>query len=459
MTAEQIKDIVEKQRDFFASGATLSISYRLEALNRLRLSMNNHKDEIMAALKADLGKSEQEAFMCEYGLSLSELTYMEKHIKKYAKNRRATTPLTNFAGISYVKPVPYGTVLVMSPWNYPILLTIEPLIDAIAAGNTVVIKPSAYSENCSRALASVIRDAFSPEYVAVIEGGREANQFLLDQKYDFIFFTGSQSVGREVMKKASNNLTPVALELGGKSPVIIDKSANINLAAKRIVFGKYLNCGQTCVAPDYILVHASVKDAFIDAVKVQIEKQFGKTPLSSDQYGKIINEKHFKRINSLIDKNKVVYGGNSDSNQLKIEPTVMDNVSFEDSVMQEEIFGPIMPVLTFTNIEDVIKDVNSKPHPLALYIFASDKAIIKMVTEKCQYGGGCINDTIVHLACSTMPFGGVGESGMGSYHGAAGFDTFSHHKSIIDKKCWIDLDLRYQPYNKSKFALIKAFLK
>lgn len=459
MISEQIKSIVEKQREYFLTGATLPISYRLEALEKLRISMESHKDEVMVALKADLGKSEQEAYMCEYGLSLSELSYMKKHTKKFARNRRAATPLTNFAGRSFEKPVPYGTVLIMSPWNYPVLLSIEPMIDAIAAGNTVVIKPSAYSPNCSRVLADIIKDAFDPEYVSVIEGGRDENQYLLDQKYDYILFTGSQAVGRIVLEKASANLTPVSLELGGKSPCIIDKSANIKLAAKRVVFGKYLNCGQTCVAPDYILVHESVKDSFIEAVKEQIKIQFGNDPLNNESYGKIINEKHFDRICGLIDSSKVIIGGRTNKETLKIEPTVMDNVSYEDAVMQEEIFGPIMPIITFSSIGTIIRDINIKAHPLALYIFADDKTIIKKVTSECIYGGGCINDTIIHLACSTIGFGGVGESGMGAYHGKRGFDTFSHLKSIVDKKNWIDVPVRYQAYSKLKLGLIKLLLR
>jgi len=459
MTAEQIKSIVDKQRSFFATGATLAISYRLEALKKLAVSMESHKDEIYAAIKADLGKGEQEAFMCEYGLSLAELNHMKKHIKKYAKARRVKTPMTSFAGKSFVKAAPHGNVLIMSPWNYPILLSLDPLIDAIAAGNTVVLKPSAYSPNCSKVLANVLRDAFDPEYVAVVEGGRDENEYLLDQKYDYIFFTGSQSVGRLAMAKAAANLTPITLELGGKSPCIIDKSANLKLSAKRLVFGKYLNCGQTCVAPDYVLVHESVKDAFVEEVKKQVIKQFGEKPFDNKNYGKMINEKHFNRVLGLIDSSKVIIGGNSNAETLQIEPTVMDNVTYDDAIMQEEIFGPVMPIITFSSIGDAIRTINLRPHPLSLYVFANDKAVSDKVTSEAIFGGGCINDTIVHMACSTMGFGGVGESGMGAYHGKTGFDTFSHLKSILDKKNWIDVNMRYQPYNKSKFSMIKMFLK
>lgn len=459
MTKEQIQQIVDKQRQFFATGATLPISYRMDALKKLEVSVKNHESELVDALKMDLGKSEQESFMCEHGLSLAELSHMKKHLKKYARNRHAATPLTNFAASSYVKTVPYGTALIMSPWNYPVLLTLGPLVDAIAAGNTAVVKPSAYSPNCSRVLADIIRDAFDPEYVACVEGGRDENEHLLDEKYDIVFFTGSQAVGRIVMEKASCNLTPVILELGGKSPCIVDKSCNIKLAAKRIVWGKYLNCGQTCVAPDYVLAHESVKDELCNEIKKEIAKQFGDAPLSNEHYGKIINEKHFDRLLSLIDEEKVICGGKSDRDTLRIEPTVMDNVTFDDAVMQMEIFGPIMPVITFSSIGEVIRKINAMPSPLALYIFSSSKEVQKKVTGECVFGGGCINDTVIHLACSSLGFGGVGESGMGAYHGKTGFDAFSHHKSIVDKKTWIDLFIRYQPFSALKLALIKMFLR
>ena len=459
MTQEKIVELINSQRDFFATGKTLSIDYRIQALDRLKNACETYKKEVLEALKTDLGKGEQEAFMCEFGLALSELSYMKKHVKRYARDKRVLTPLTNFAAKSFVRQTPYGNVLIMSPWNYPFLLTIEPLVDALAAGNTAIVKPSAYSPATSKVLSSIIKEAFRPDYVATVEGGRAENQYLLDEKYDYIFFTGSQTVGREVMEKASRHLTPVTLELGGKSPCIIEKSADLKLAAKRVVFGKYLNCGQTCVAPDYILCQEEVKDEFIRKVKEEIVSQFGTDPLSNEAYGKIINEKHFNRIKGLIDTSKIVAGGNTNSEKLKIEPTVMDNISYEDVVMQEEIFGPVMPVISFKSIDDVITDINSKAHPLALYIFTADKEVADKVTRSCKFGGGCINDTIIHLACSSMGFGGVGESGMGAYHGKAGFETFSHQKSIVDKKCWIDLSIRYQPYNKMKLKLISIFLK
>ncbi len=459
MNENDIKTLIEKQKKFYASGRTLDIKYRLEALKRLKDKINANLDEIHGAIRKDLGKSAFESYMCETGLALSEISYMLKHTRRFSRERRVLTPLAQFASRSFVKPSPYGTVLIMSPWNYPFLLTVDPLADALAAGNTVIIKPSAYSPETSAVIAKLVAECFPPEYVAVITGGREENKALLKQKFDYIFFTGSQAVGREVMRSAAENLTPVSLELGGKSPCIVDSSANIKLAAKRIVFGKYLNCGQTCVAPDYVYCHASVKERFIEAVKKEISLQFGSEPLASTDYGKIINAVHFERVRGLIDPEKLVFGGESDPETLQIAPAVMDGVTRADKIMQEEIFGPVMPVMTFDDIGSVIEDINSQPHPLALYIFAKDKKIIRRVTRSCSFGGGCVNDTIIHLATSNMGFGGVGASGIGSYHGKAGFDTFSHHKSIVDKKTWMDLPMRYRPYKKFNGKLIRMFLK
>ncbi len=455
----KISEITELQRKFFKTGKTLDPAYRLAALEKLEKAVKAHEKEVMEALMQDLGKSEQEAFMCEYGLSLSELNHMKKHLKSYARRRRVKTPLTNVLASSYVYKMPYGNVLVMSPWNYPFLLTMEPLIDAIAAGNTVVLKPSAYSPNTSLAIKHIVEEAFEEAYVAVTLGGRAENQKLLDEKFDLIFFTGSQRVGTEVMQKAAVHLTPVTLELGGKSPCIIDRDADIKLAAKRVVFGKYLNLGQTCIAPDYVLCHKEVKEEFIKAVKAEIEKQFPEPFSSGSGYGKIINEKHFDRLMGLIDQNKVVVGGRSDRDTLKIEPTVMDNVAYEDAIMQEEIFGPLMPILEFEDLDKVLEDIDDRPHPLAFYYFTNDLKKAKDVISRCRFGGGCINDTIIHIATSYMPFGGVGASGMGNYHGKSGFDTFSHSKSIVDKKRLLDVNMRYQPYDAFKLKLIKMFLK
>lgn len=368
-------------------------------------------------------------------------------------------PSAPFLFPRFVKPSPYGTALIMSPWNYPVLLTMDPLADAIAAGNTVVLKPSAYSPHTSAVLASVIAECFPPEYVAVITGGRQENACLLNERFDTIFFTGSGAVGKEVMRKAAEHLTPITLELGGKSPCIVDKTANLELAARRIVFGKYLNCGQTCVAPDYLYCDETVKERLLAAIQEEIVRQFGAVPLDNRLYGNIINEKHFSRLCGLMEGTKILCGGEIRRETLQIAPTVMDDVSFDDAVMQGEIFGPIHAVLTFRELEEAIAKVNSLPHPLALYLFSSDRKVIRTVTSRCSFGGGCINDTIIHLATSGMGFGGVGASGMGAYHGKTGFDTFSHHKSIVDKKTWLDLPMRYQPYSPKNDRLIRFFLK
>ena len=459
MTEQEIKDLVTRQRKYFQTGATLPVSVRVDALKRLYGVISGCEKEIHTALKRDLGKSGFESYMCETGLVLEEISYMLKHIHRFSREKNVRTPLAQFHSRSFKKPSPYGVTLIMSPWNYPFMLTLSPLVDALAAGNTAVVKPSAYSPHTSDVILQILSQCFDPEYVAVVTGGRAENTCLLREHFDYIFFTGSQSVGKEVMRNAAEHLTPVTLELGGKSPCIVDKSADIKLAARRIVFGKYLNCGQTCVAPDYIYCHRSVKDRLVKEVQKQIQKQYGKQPLRNPNYGKIINEKHFDRLLGLIDKNKTVHGGDSDRHALRIEPTVLDNVTFADAVMQEEIFGPIMPILIFDNLDEAIRNINAMPHPLALYLFTSDKAAAKKVTSRCGFGGGCINDTIIHLATTEMGFGGFGESGMGSYHGKVGFDTFSHYKSIVDKKTWIDLPMRYQPYRKLHEKMIRLFLK
>lgn len=460
MTNEQIASLLDKQREYYKSGVTVPVNFRIEQLKKLYAAIKKYENEILQALHTDLGKSDYESFMCEIGLVLSEITYMIRHTKKFAKRKTVFTPITNFHAHCFKQPVPYGNTLIMSPWNYPFLLTVDPLADAIAAGNTAVVKPSAYSPATSAIISKIISECFDAEYIAVITGGRAENAALLEQKFDFVFFTGSQAVGKEVLRHTAEHLTPAVLELGGKSPCIVDKSANIALAAKRIVFGKFLNCGQTCVAPDYILCESSVKDKFINEVASQIKIQYGDNPLKNKDYGRIINQKHFERLCGLIDKNKVIIGGETDRGSSRIAPTVMDHVTENDAVMGEEIFGPIMPILTFDDFDKMVNDLKDKDKPLALYLFSSDKGQIKRITTELSYGGGCINDVVVHLSTSEMGFGGVGQSGMGSYHGKDGFDAFSHYKSIMDKKTWLDLPMRYQPYkNKMYEKLLHLFLK
>ena len=489
MTAQEIQGILRAQRAFYDSGATRDVDARLDRLRSLRAAMQEREAELAAALKEDLGKSTQESYMCETGLAMSEISWLLKHTRALAKEHRVKTPLAQYVSRSYRKPSPYGTVLIMSPWNYPVLLSVDPLADAIAAGNTVVLKPSAYSPASSRVLTDLVKSVFPPEWVSVVTGGRAENTALLDQKWDMIFFTGSQAVGRTVMRAASEHLTPVTLELGGKSPCIVDETASIPLAAKRIVWGKYLNCGQTCVAPDYILCKKEIKEQLIEELRRQITQQFGENPLANPDYGKIINRKHYDRICGLIDAinnpassdsagaetpdvgpeidgrsasssaGRIVIGGRRSPDTLQIEPTVLTDITWDDAVMQEEIFGPVLPILTYKTMEDLPKIVNGREKPLALYYFSQDKAAIRYVTDRCQFGGGCVNDVVIHLATPYMPFGGVGESGMGSYHGIEGFRTFSHFKSIVDKKTWIDLPMRYQPFRGFCDKLVRIFVR
>lgn len=460
MDSTQIDNILQLQRDFYDSGATIPVSFRKRQLKKLYQAVQKYRLQIEEALKKDLGKSSYESFMCEIGLVLSEISYMIRHVKKFSKRKTVYTPLAQFASHSYVQPVPYGNALIMSPWNYPFLLSIDPLVDAIAAGNTAIIKPSAYSPATSKVIEMLVKECFSPAHVSVVTGGRAENAALLEKKFDFIFFTGSQNVGREVMRHAAVNLTPVVLELGGKSPCIVEESADIRLAARRIVFGKYLNCGQTCVAPDFILCHKSIQDKLLQELKLQVEKQFGSDPLADNDYGKIINQKHFDRLCRLLQSGELYLGGETDAEALRIAPAIMTHVTFDTPVMQEEIFGPVLPVLTYENFEELMLLLKKRPKPLALYLFSSNKAHIRRVNEELSYGGGCINDTIIHLATSEMGFGGVGESGMGAYHGKAGFDAFSHQKSIVDKKTWLDLPMRYQPYTSKLYRkLLQIFLR
>lgn len=459
MKYNEIEAALERQKKYFSTGATLPVTARKAALKNLQRALDRNETLLSDALKQDLGKSRQESYMCELGLVKSEISYLLRHVGGYAREHRVHTPLAQSVSRSFVKPVPYGTVLIMSPWNYPILLALDPLADAIAAGNTAIVKPSAYAPASSSALEKVIRECFPPEYVTVVTGGREENSRLLECKFDYIFFTGSKTVGREVMRRASEHLTPVTLELGGKSPCIVDETADLSMAAKRIAFGKFVNCGQTCVAPDYIYCAESVKDVFLKELKKQISMQYGDRPLQNPAYGKLVNRKHFDRVCGLIDREKVVCGGETDPENLRIAPTVMDRVTWEDPVMGEEIFGPVLPVLTYKSLKGIAKKINSMDSPLALYLFSSDRKHIHFVEEHIQYGGGCINDVVIHLATSEMGFGGVGESGMGAYHGKRGFDTFTHEKSMVDKKTFLDLPMRYQPYKAFYAKLMRLFVR
>ena len=446
-------------RRFFRSGKTLDVAFRKDALRRLKAAISAHEKELTDAIHSDLGKSASESYMCEVGLVLAEISYTLRHIDGWARTKRMATPLTNFHAKSMIVEEPYGVALIMSPWNYPVLLTLEPLVGAIAAGNCAVVKPSAYSPATTEVMAEIITSTFPEEYVSVVTGGRAENQTLLDQRFDYIFFTGGVTVGKLVMEKASKWLTPVTLELGGKSPVIVDHTANLRLAAKRITFGKFLNCGQTCIAPDYILVEESVHDEFVKLLRDETRKMYGVDALRNPDYGKIINRKHFDRICGLMDSKKIVMGGERISDKLQIAPTIMDNVMPEDAVMQEEIFGPVLPVLTVKDIDEAYNFVRDREKPLALYLFTSDKATERRFLREVSFGGGCVNDTIIHIATNNMPFGGVGNSGMGQYHGKYTFHTFSHSKAVVKKYTWLDIKMRYQPYSRWKDRLVRLFLR
>ncbi|MDD3360746.1 MAG: aldehyde dehydrogenase [Hespellia sp.] len=452
------KQMIFKQRQYFAKGNTKDIAFRLEQLRRMYEWMEQEEDTILAALKSDLNKAPFESYATEVGIVKEEISYTMKHLRSWAKLRRVRTPLTQFPSRSFVYPEPYGVVLIMSPWNYPFQLAIAPLVGAICAGNCAIVKPSAYSPATSAVIEKMIHDLFDSSYIDVVVGGREENEGLLNEHFDYIFFTGSVSVGKIVMEKAAKHLTPVSLELGGKSPCIVDETANIPLAAKRIVWGKFLNAGQTCVAPDYILVHRSVKEKLIKQMAKQVTKLYGKEPCYNEDYPKIINEKHFNRLKELWVGEHIVTGGVIREETRQIAPTILNDITWGSKVMEEEIFGPILPVLTYDSMVEVVQGINARPKPLALYYFTTSVSNEAYMMKHVSYGGGCINDVIIHLATSELPFGGVGASGMGGYHGKASFDTFTHEKSVVKKSNLLDIPLRYPPY-KDHLTLLKKLQK
>lgn len=453
-----IKETLAKQKVFFETGKTKDLQFRVAMLNKLRSAVKSHEKDIMAALKGDLNKAPFEAYATEVGMVLEEINYTLKHISSWVKPKRVRTPLVHFPSSSYLYTEPYGSVLIMSPWNYPFQLTLAPLVGAIAAGNCAVLKPSEYSANTSDIIERISKEIFDESFVAVVRGGREANKTLLNEKFDYIFFTGSTAVGKTVMESAARHLTPVTLELGGKSPCIVDDTADLELAAKRIVWGKFLNAGQTCVAPDYVLVHGRVKEKLIREMKKCITAFYGNNPLGNEDYPKIINQKHFERLLGLLKSGMVVEGGQSEEKTRQIAPTILDKVSWESAVMQEEIFGPLLPVLEFESFDAALSTVNQHSKPLAFYLFTRSKEHEEQAIRRTSFGGGCINDTIIHLANPNLRFGGVGESGMGQYHGKGSYDTFSHVKSIMKKSNWLDVPLRYPPF-KNHLSLLKKFMK
>ncbi|MDO4275326.1 MAG: aldehyde dehydrogenase [Eubacteriales bacterium] len=454
-----MNEIVERQREFFRAGNTRPYAYRQKMLQQLEKQVRKYDKEIQAALHQDLHKSGGEAFMTEIGLSLSEINHVRKHLKNWMRVKKVRAPLTHFPAYGTVRPEPYGVVLIMAPWNYPFLLNIEPLCDAIAAGNCCILKPSAYAPATSALLKKMIGEVFPPEYITVIEGGREENELLLEQRFDYIFFTGSPGVGKLVMEKAAAHLTPVTLELGGKSPCIVERTADINQAAKRIVFGKFINCGQTCVAPDYVLVHSEIKDEFIKALRKWITDFWGEHPLENPDYPRMISEKHFRRAAGLLGEGRIVAGGETDEGKLQITPTIIDGVKWNYRIMGEEIFGPILPVLEYRSLTETVDFLKNKEKPLALYLFTRSRKAKDMVLSELSFGGGCVNDTLIHLATPYMGFGGVGNSGMGAYHGKTGFDTFSHRKSILHRGLHPDIPVRYPGYGGTKDKIIRRLLR
>jgi len=453
-----MEKIINLQRSYFNQGKTLPVEVRRNALKALKACIKKHEADIMSALKSDLGKSETESYISEIGMLYEDINYTLKHLSSWARPKRVSTPSSIAPASSFIQQCPYGVVLIIAPWNYPLLLSLSPLVGALAAGNCCVVKPSELAPASAAVITTIIEETFGPQLVATINGGVEESKALLEQQFDYIFYTGNTSVGRYVMQKAADHLTPVTLELGGKSPVIISRSANIRLAARRIAFGKCMNLGQTCVAPDYVLIEEQVHDEFIRLIKEEITKMYGTNPLDNQSYGKIINRRHYDRICKLIDADKVVFGGERDEQGVRISPTIMDNVSALDAVMQEEIFGPVLPVIKIRNIDEAMQFVQQRPHPLALYLFSNDGREQKRVMQGLQYGGGCINDVVIHLSNLNLPFGGIGESGMGSYHGVASFQTFSHAQSVVKASSWIDMPVRYQPYTKMKDRLLHLFL-
>lgn len=454
-----IGDAIADQRAYFRSGITLDPAFRMERLMRLREVIMGSKVIIYEALMEDLHKPKMEAYASEIGIVLDEISFTARNLKKWARPRNARTPRVLFPARSVIYHEPRGVVLIMSPWNYPFQLLLSPLVAALAAGNVAVLKPSEFAPATSRVLVKIVQEAFEPQYVSIFPGGVDTGSALLRERFDHIFYTGNTAVGRIVMEAASRNLTPVTLELGGKSPCIVDETASLEIAARRIVWGKLINAGQTCIAPDYLLVKKEIREEFMALLMDEIKNQYGENAGESPDYCRIINDRHFRRLSALIDKRKVVYGGRVDKKSRFIEPTILDNVDLRDAVMKEEIFGPILPVIPYSYIHEAMGIINSMEKPLALYLFSNDRKVRELVMERVSFGGGCVNDTAVHFANPFLPFGGVGNSGMGSYHGEAGFRAFSHSKGVVVKSNLLDLALRYAPYSGKKLDLISRILK
>jgi acyl-CoA reductase-like NAD-dependent aldehyde dehydrogenase len=456
LTELSITEIISQQRRFFASGKTKNIEFRIEQLKKLKQVIQEAAESVFSSVKADLNKSVFEAYTSELGSITQEIDYVLKHIKSWTKVQKKPVSLSFLPASAEIYPEPLGVVLIIGPWNYPFALSLVPLVGAIASGNCAIIKPSELAPQTSKLIAEVINKNFPPEFITVVEGGVSTSQELLKQKFDHIFFTGGTAIGKIIMEAAAKHLTPVTLELGGKSPCIVDEDVNIEVAAKRITWGKFINAGQTCIAPDYLLVHKNIKQDLCKYIQQYIQEFYGENPLQSPDYGRIIGKKHFQKLASLL-TGDIIVGGESNEDELYIAPTIIDHVAWDDEVMQDEIFGPILPILEYTDIDTVISQINSRPKPLALYIFSQNKNLQAKILQETSSGGVCINDTIKHVAESSLPFGGVGDSGMGSYHGKYSFDTFSHYKSILKRPFFLDLKVLYPPYA-GKLSLIKKLL-
>lgn len=451
-----VKGLIAKQREFFASGKPKDVNFRLQQLQKLKEAIQNQEINILKALKADLNKPEFEGFF--ELVVIKEINYALKNLKTWVKPKKVKVPIEQFPAVGKIYPDPLGVVLIISPWNYPFSLAISPLIGAIAAGNCAIIKPSEVSPHTSSILAEILSQTFDPSYVAVLEGGKEITQELLAEKFDHIFFTGGTKVGQIVMEAAAKHLTPVTLELGGKSPCIVEPDINIKEAARRIAWGKFANAGQTCIAPDYLLVNSQVKLELINHLKEAIKEFYGDNPANSPDYGRIINNSQWERLTKLLEGVEIIVGGENNQSDRYIAPTLVDNVSGGDLLMQEEIFGPILPIVEYTKLEEALALINSRPKPLALYLFSQDKNKQQQVLGNTSSGGVCLNDTLMHCSVMDLPFGGVGDSGIGRYHGKASFDTFSHEKSVLEKTFRFELNWRYAPY-KGKVERLKSFLK
>lgn len=462
-TAPEIQTIIDDMSAYFQTGITLDPRFRQEQLQSLHDWLWDHLDEVLVALHEDLGKSPQEAYETEVGLVLDEIKMMQRNLTRWSAPKRVHTPLMHFPATSTVYPVPYGVVAVLSPWNYPAQLSLIPLVDALAAGNVVLLKPSHTSSHTGAMLERMCREVFDPRLVHCLFNLPKLNPNMEKIKVDFMFFTGSQSVGRKLMGACAENLTPLVLELGGKSPVIVDKTADLERAGQRIAWGKCLNSGQTCVAPDYILVHEDVADALVESIVRHIEADFGKDILANPDYPHMISKHHFDRVCGLIDEHNpqatIAYGGARDAETLRIQPTIMRGVTLDDPVMNEEIFGPVLPVIPWKTLDEALAVTEHFRHPLACYVFSNDRAFQQHIIHQLPFGGGCINDVVIHVATNHMGFGGFGSSGLGSYHGRRGFDTFTHEKSIIQKGNWLELPIRNAPFKPWKLRLAKMFLR